>query len=180
MSQVLKALPYPQMVANLFKRGASIQYDLMHAAIGLSGESGKLATADSFKNLIEELGDAEFYLEAFLQCVNIHSAVVQATASDPSFRPDFKPVFGTLCHDLHVASSELLDTTKKCWVYGRDVDPNAFFLHLASVRRVLDRAYDITGLRKEVVLDANQSKLGKRFPEGVYSGAAALARADKD
>ena len=180
MSQVLKALPYGAMVANLFKAGASQAEELIHAAIGLSGEAGELADASTMDNVIEELGDAEFYLEAYLQRLGrwSHENLEKAARLTTSDRP--RVSLGTVTHELSVATSALLDATKKVWVYGRPVSGLDAFDELVSIRAILDAAYELLGVQRQVVLDANQAKLGKRFPEGVYSGADALARADKN
>lgn len=43
---VLRTVPYDQMVANLFKRMGSREASLLHAAVGLSGETAELLAAD--------------------------------------------------------------------------------------------------------------------------------------
>ena len=56
--------PYSQMVMNLFKPMDGVGSKMMHAAIGMAGESAELRTATGRKNLLEECGDIEFYMEA--------------------------------------------------------------------------------------------------------------------
>ena len=75
---------YPHMVKTLFKPAESLlseltqhKVDCMHAVAGVCGESGELLDAVKKywaynkpldrENLIEELGDIEFYLEALRQ-----------------------------------------------------------------------------------------------------------------
>lgn len=74
---------FGQMVNKLFKRtGFNFDCDgIMHAAVGIAGEAGELL--DAIKkgwaygkpidrtNVIEELGDLEFYMEALRQQLNI-------------------------------------------------------------------------------------------------------------
>lgn len=81
-------IPYHQMVAILTKPGEQIRADLtaeqchlIHHTLGILGEAGEIV--DTVKkhciynqplnreNLIEELGDLEFYLEGLRQSVNI-------------------------------------------------------------------------------------------------------------
>ncbi|TXH11210.1 MAG: nucleotide pyrophosphohydrolase [Hyphomicrobiaceae bacterium] len=79
---------YGQMVKKLFKPGEAIlqamspkDMELNHAALGIAGETGELV--DALKkylmylqpldreNVVEELGDLEFYMEAIRQSVGI-------------------------------------------------------------------------------------------------------------
>lgn len=79
---------YTQMVKDLFKPGTDILASLspekcvlLHAAIGISGEAGELLDAIKkhvmynkkldLENVIEELGDLEFYLEAIRQVIHV-------------------------------------------------------------------------------------------------------------
>ena len=48
---VLRTVPYDQMVANLFKHMGSREASLLHAAIGISGETAELLVADSIENM---------------------------------------------------------------------------------------------------------------------------------
>lgn len=79
--KVRNELMHQQMVATLFKPGKEIldtltplRCEVLHAAVGVSGESGELLdaikkwifynkTVDR-ENVVEELGDLEFYMEA--------------------------------------------------------------------------------------------------------------------
>lgn len=175
MSQVLKALPYAVMVSNLFKAGASQAEELMHAAIGMSGESAEFAAADGLQNAIEELGDLEFYAEAFRQKLGISlEDTVRARQVSPLV------TLGTMAHHLSVVTGDILDHTKKVWVYGRQPDAATFVELFGRLEGITQRIRDILGVNQKVILDANQAKLGKRYPEGVYTSADALARADKN
>ena len=82
------AIDYERMVSLLFKR-SDFQQNLdatLHAAVGISGEAGELLDAIKkgwaygkpldLENIIEELGDLEFYLEAFRQRLGIDRQVV--------------------------------------------------------------------------------------------------------
>jgi len=80
---------YPDLVRVLSKPGMMIKKDmsnnqaeLLHMAVGVSGEAGELL--DAIKkhciyqkaldtdNVIEELGDLEFFMERIRQILNIH------------------------------------------------------------------------------------------------------------
>lgn len=77
-------ITHPQLVAALVKPGAAIletltpaKADLLHGAVGISGEAGELLDAVKkhviynkpldIENVIEELGDLEFYIEQVRQ-----------------------------------------------------------------------------------------------------------------
>jgi NTP pyrophosphatase (non-canonical NTP hydrolase) len=79
-TQGISIYQWQQMVLKLAKPGAAIlesldpaKVDLMHAAVGISGEAGELLDAVKkaviynkpldVQNIIEELGDLEFYME---------------------------------------------------------------------------------------------------------------------
>ena len=82
------ATPYDAMVTALAKPGEAIRNaitaeacHLLHMAVGISGESGELLDAIKKvviygkpidrKNVVEELGDLEFYMEGLRQGLNI-------------------------------------------------------------------------------------------------------------
>ena len=72
---------YPTFVSRLIKDLGSHRDNLMHGAIGISGEAGELLDAVKknwaygkpldFENIMEELGDIEFYMEAFRQAAGV-------------------------------------------------------------------------------------------------------------
>lgn len=79
---------HPELVTALVKPGAAIletlspeKADLLHAAVGVSGEAGELLDAVKKhviynkpidrENVVEELGDLEFYMEQLRQNLGI-------------------------------------------------------------------------------------------------------------
>lgn len=72
---------HEQLVIDLFKDMGSHSANLMHAVVGISGESGELLDAVKkhwaynkpldMENIIEELGDIEFYMRALRKLLNI-------------------------------------------------------------------------------------------------------------
>lgn len=79
---------YDEMTAALSKNGSAIirdldpeKADLLHMAIGVSGEAGELLDAVKksaiygksldHKNMVEELGDLEFYMSRIRQIIGI-------------------------------------------------------------------------------------------------------------
>jgi len=87
--KVRNELMHRQMVETLFKPGKEIldtltplRCEVLHAAVGVSGESGELLdaikkwifynkTVDR-ENVVEELGDLEFYMEAIRSKMGIN------------------------------------------------------------------------------------------------------------
>lgn len=75
-----KHIRYDIFVEKLFKKNAACG-DFMHAAIGICGEAGELGDAIKkhvvygreldIKNVIEELGDLRFYMQALMNIVGI-------------------------------------------------------------------------------------------------------------
>lgn len=69
------------LVRNMFKDMGTLQQNLMHAAAGIAGESGELLDAVKkhwaynkpldMANIIEELGDIEFYMRALRNLLDI-------------------------------------------------------------------------------------------------------------
>ena len=81
-------ITHAELVAKLVKPGKEILDEMVisdahltHMALGVCGEAGELADAIKkktiyqksldIKNIIEELGDLEFYMEGIRQCLNI-------------------------------------------------------------------------------------------------------------
>lgn len=79
---------YDEMTAALSKNGSAIirdldpeKADLLHMAIGVSGEAGELLDAVKksaiygksldHKNMVEELGDLEFYMSRIRQIIGV-------------------------------------------------------------------------------------------------------------
>lgn len=176
--------PYEQMVTDLFKKDPDNIVMAIHAAIGIAGESGELREANTYKNAIEEIGDFKFYTvamrerlspQAFGPGSNLRelSEVTQSKYNDPDH--------ATVVDNLHILSCQVLDITKKSWVYGRELKQ----LEIWCLLELLDinlnyLVMEFYGTTWDHVLWENQNKLlGKRYTSGSYSDAQALARADK-
>lgn len=77
-------------------------------------------------------------------------------------------------------AGELLDAVKKVWVYCKPLDvPNAIE-ELGDLEFHMEALRQLIGVSREEVLQANQEKLAKRYPGGVYSDQYAQMRLDKD
>lgn len=77
-------------------------------------------------------------------------------------------------------AGELLDAVKKVWAYGKPLDlPNAIE-ELGDLEFYMEALRQHIGVTREEVLQANQEKLAKRYPNGVYSDLPAQSRLDKE
>lgn len=166
-------LPYGDMVRNLFKLMGSTEADLMHAAVGMCGEAAELLEADTRANVIEELGDFEFYLEALRQ----HSGLSRHGVLHPG---DALPVSLALVGPmLCVHAGRVLDLVKKSWVYGKVLDRAKLAYELAHIEVSLAGYRNLMDAPRELVLAQNQTKLAIRYPDGVYTDLHAQQRLDK-
>lgn len=170
---------YDVMIQQLFKPMATVQDQIMHAAIGISGEVAELLTADSMTNVIEECGDVEFYIEALKQ----------------QFTPTFISVgmyklpfsietinLGNVFTNMVIVAGELLDLAKKTWAYTKPLDEPKMTYLIMVLEVNLEKLYEMVSILRDDVKMTNQIKLigpGGRFESGFYSDGAAIARADK-
>lgn len=81
-------IAHTNLVQRLFKPMDNKQDMLLHAVVGISGEAGELLDAIKkhvyydkeldIENVIEELGDLQFYIQAVMQLINVTDATVKA------------------------------------------------------------------------------------------------------
>ena len=77
-------------------------------------------------------------------------------------------------------SGEVLDLTKKSWVYDKDLDIEHLIEELGDHRYYYQQILNQLGITDEDVIAHNIVKLTKRFPGVVFTKEAAINRADKD
>jgi len=167
---------HAEMVSTLAKPGSDIvasmtasKSDLWHHVTGVVTEAGELLDWNGEDNLIEELGDMEFYLAGVRANLGLSRYIVD------------EHVDGRIADLARLAfwCTELLDATKKVVIYEQDPDLERFRKILCAIEC---RLYDVRqqhGLAWEATLEANMSKLAKRFPDFKYTNARAKERADK-
>lgn len=175
-TRTLVLVPYDQMVRNLFKPMDTQAATVLHAAVGIAGEVAELLVANSIENLVEEMGDIEFYIEAAFQATggrNFEEIVVEG--HDMAHHQ----VFSTVGIAMSVSAGRLLDFVKKAWVYNQDLNLRAVRYELLRLQLMLGAMRELLSVQLVDVLGANQAKLGKRYPEGVYTDRDAQQRADK-
>lgn len=139
----------------------SHQWRFLHGAMGLCTESGELLKSEDDANLIEELGDAMWYLNLCCDAIDISLDDL----SDPVNMDDYPagiPDDQSLC----VVCSEILDAAKRSVFYRNDD-------RMTTIQDQLEEAFFLIKLiagdnlidMKEV-LELNIKKLEKRMPEG--------------
>lgn len=156
---------YTAFVRDRFLKRNSGPEGIMHAAIGILGEVVELIYADSRANRIEELGDIEFYLEAFYQVL------------EPAPIRIFTPFNN--CEGFLIYAGQLHDLAKKVWVYNKPIDPEKFHSFLDCISQAVIIHCEINGVTRDQVIAENVTKLLKRYPTG-YTDALAQARMDKN
>ncbi len=92
----------------------------------------------------------------------------------------------TPVEELHHAATgmageagEVLDLSKKVWVYGRELDAEKFIEELGDVRFYYQAMLNFFGVTDEMVQAQNVIKLRKRYASGHFTNEQANARADK-
>lgn len=184
-------ITHPQLVAALVKPPLDIMNtlsqdttDLWHGATGIAGEGGELLDAIlsagsgrevSMENLVEELGDIEFYM----QQVRSRAGITRDDTADLEGNiPVGLPAL-IIAAQIAVWSCNILDIVKKAAVYNKPLDilllkQQLFTLDtwMAAIRGVFD-------VSRAATLQANIDKLKKRYEGLTYTDAAAQNRADK-
>ena len=77
-------------------------------------------------------------------------------------------------------AGELLDAIKKHCVYQKQINMNNVIEEAGDILFYLTGLLNDLNISLEDCIKANMDKLSKRYPNGSYSNAAAIARADKN
>jgi hypothetical protein len=157
--------------------------DMMHAAIGLTGEAGEICLAVvamvtrsaplDIVNIVEELGDMEFYANQLMlvtglaahQCLPV-TVIQPTTVIESAMR-------------ISASAGRVADTVKRHVIYNRPLcvgDVQEGITCLLTDMGRLARAVNVT--LDECKL-ANMAKLAKRYPNYSYTDARAHERLDK-
>lgn len=174
-------IKHNEMVAALVKPGQAIIDSLtpekmhrLHMAVGIAGEGGELLAAimaNDMENVVEEMGDLEFYTEGLRQSYGLERSEPSLNASMIGHR--------VLAQGVAVVCCDLLDVVKKEVVYNKPSDLAAVRDCLATFEAKLAALRDILRITREETIDANIAKLGVRYKGFQYSDTAAQVRADK-
>jgi len=183
-----ETIRHPDMVAKLVKAPADIissltedRADLWHAATGIAGETAELLEAlavhpDTIDrdNVIEELGDLEFYGEQLRQRLGIDRDLVDVSNASAS---------GTMLReyaiDAAIAGGRVLDLVKKAAVYDQPLRDDDLRAALVELDAALMSIMQVLSISRQDALDANIAKLGQRYKDHLYSDEQAAERKDK-
>lgn len=167
-------LAYPDFVRSRFNALSSFPEAVHHATTGLIGETVELLYATGPSNTLEELGDIEFYFTALHNLLDPPLTSPHASADSPRSYPN-------LLARLLYLSNELLDLSKKVWVYKQAFSSlKPFFLStLTDYGSELRQLYAHHQTSCEAIRELNTQKLRRRYPHG-YTDIAAQLRADKN
>lgn len=174
---------YVDFVASRYKWFDDHALNLHHATTGIRGEVDELEVADDRANVMEELGDTGFYVAACKLALNkARTAIGCPIPEDGQFAIPFRAIGYAQCMlAMRWQSGQLLDLTKKHWIYRKPLDIQA----LDSIERMLHQFHNswhgmahIMGWTVDDLRRENQRKLELRYPTA-YTDEAAQARADK-
>ena len=88
-------------------------------------------------------------------------------------------------HQLHMVvgvvgeAGELIDAVKKSTIYNKPLDIINVIEELGDIEFYMEGLRQSLGITRQQTIDANISKLGKRYASGNYSNEQAQNRADK-
>lgn len=191
---------YPDFVDSLFKKRGSENLDVEHAVMGIMTEATELqrgildlekslvsnSDEDGIKNLlnvVEELGDLHFYIQALLKGDNFQ----RLEEMDFYLLWDMVPAEGnvisiskSLVSDVVCEAGDMLDIVKKHTIYGKDLDVKELQFHGQVVRNAVKLISVNMRIATEIVIKQNMLKLSKRYPSGIYKDSDAIGRKDKD
>lgn len=171
---------YQLMVERLFKVNPSKGFMAHHATTGIAGESGELRAATGFKNAVEEIGDMHFYSTALGQVLTHRPGGIELT-SEVTESVYALPTYTNVMDNIHIVGCELLDLTKKSWIYERDLPEYQIWQQLELLRINMDFFItEVLHTSWAYVEAENTFKLTKRYPSGTYSNEQAIARKDKE
>jgi hypothetical protein len=178
---------YQQMVENLFKKLETDELTLHHATTGMAGETAEildlfrlwrnkplhtLAGAD-LDNFALELGDWRFYTQ---KVWNIYGWEYDSFVLP---MPGSTGGLTFAVENVIIHSGAILDLSKKAWIYGKEVDARDLLEQMEGAMAAYQDVLFFMGFSDDHICKRNAEKLAIRFPDGVYSNADAIARADK-
>lgn len=174
-------ITYSEMVRRLAKSGQSIVGSLSpvkahvwHMSSCLMGEVGEIFESSNDANILEELGDLEFYFEG------LRSGVGFTIEQIEDMRSQIVPGKYPSNFALVVYSAGIFDSCKKWIIYEKDIDKDILLKMMASFQLYLVTFAAQYNLSRQQIQDANMLKLSKRYGSDFsYSNQKAQERADK-
>ena len=185
-------ISHSEMVATLIKNGEVLvsetgprDWELIHATIGIVGELGELFGGLDYAvtmnapldmvNVVEELGDLEFFLENFRTILSITRDDVLACETVCRV----PPACLQMSAHMVIYGTELMDQVKKFVIYRKPLNREAIIVNLSKIEFLLTAFRYRVDVRYEDCLTANMAKLAIRYKGFQYSNEQAQNRADK-
>lgn len=162
---------YPTFVNSRFKRLDSLAASLHHASTGICGEVQEFLAATTRENLSEELGDLDFYITQFKTLL-----IEQGLRWESRYLYPMSLEHASIALRNH--SGELLDLTKKGWIYNAEVPLGSYIFPINMLDSAVSLFCTLLGFDRDSIRRANMEKLMARYPQG-YSDQAAQERKDK-
>jgi NTP pyrophosphatase (non-canonical NTP hydrolase) len=168
----------------------------MHATMGMATEAGELLDAIKknwvygkpidYQNVIEELGDIEWYAEALRQALGVSRDYLSIVEKDAEYESEKAGFFDAskkapfIFYATGLTSLAAQGAVAAAWdlAGGTITEVSAYLSLLSQTDEILSKFYKDFGTTRQHVLQANVEKLKKRYPAG-YTDTAAIARADK-
>lgn len=195
------SITHPEMVAQLAKNGEDIIKELtpcsahiLHMAVGIAGEAGEIleqihnktsiGEVDE-KNLIEELGDLEFYMEGFRQEMGFSRDQTMSVYNSDDFKHHGESINEAhlAAADLAMCTLKLLDEAKKFSVYVKPANARNMLDDLIEIEICLEHVRQHFDILHSECIEHNIHKLyggeNARYKEGKFSNEQAQNRADK-
>lgn len=199
MKQQTLPIPYPEFVSKLVKPGENIlayqtanTCDLLHMAIGISGEASELMVPIrsycmhgnrlDMTNVIEELGDQEFFLEhaRFILGIDRTECLGGKKITINPVHPYTSKLVEAAVLNV-ICAGDFLDAVKKWAIYEKpfgECKPKMIEA-MIGMESALWYIRDLVQVPRTNCLIANEEKLMKRYTSLSYTDAEAQARADK-
>lgn len=171
---VLKLAADPgDIICGFFTGAEAHKVSAWHAVTGLCTEAGELLewanSGDMDEaNLIEELGDLEWYLRLLSAAFTFPIYL----PPEPDYPADGPPTDGGTargaCVSVAIAAARLADVVKRWVVYGSPLNEEAAKSWSYALRSAMAWLRYCEGVTREEVLQANIAKLQQRYPAGGF------------
>lgn len=183
-------ITHSEMVRRLGKDGKNILQTLTpekchvwHMSSCIMGEVGELVEGVlggnyTRANVVEELGDIEFYMEGLRDGVKIVRDEVLSHTRGLARADTGTP---TLYQDgLVIHAANIFDACKKWIIYEKDIDRDKLVKAMAKFEWFMSAFRGAAGITYSETIEANIEKLARRYgSDFVYTNQKAQDRADK-
>ena len=150
-----------------------------HMAFGLFGEVAEvmenLVEAKGRENLVEELGDCEFYLGRLAQLVNYNSLMLIHGVT-PNLGGT--TALNATCYAV-IKAGNIMDAVKRLTTYEKELNVEDLAKAITGMAYCLESIRVNSNITRQECFEHNINKLGKRYSGGTYSNKSAQERADK-